>query len=166
MSCGATAALSADSAPAASFAAMSSAPAKNPNFGSTLITFCHAATVVTVASHASGAPVTQAYAFLFAVLMMMAVDTDNAIAASIWLEIPNSGHRMLIPPLGSITPMYRKYHQPATLSVLEMITDGYQDVRPNGAEMCPSRSCNMKRPTRVPASIVVRMNTASNMMAK
>ena len=30
----------------------------------------------------------------------------------------------------------------------------------------PAASCSMKRPTRVPASTVVRMNTASNMMAK
>src|SRR5690349_16595821 len=32
--------------------------------------------------------------------------------------------------------------------------------------MLPSVSCNMNRPTRVPASTVVRMNSASNMMAK
>ena len=43
---------------------------------------------------------------------------------------------------------------------------GYQDVRPSGSEMWPSSSWSMKRPTRVPASIVVRMKTASNMIAK
>jgi hypothetical protein len=32
--------------------------------------------------------------------------------------------------------------------------------------MLPSVSCNMKRPTLVPASTVVRMNRASNMIAK
>ena len=31
---------------------------------------------------------------------------------------------------------------------------------------CPSMSCTMKRPTRVPASSVVRMKSASNMIAK
>ena len=43
---------------------------------------------------------------------------------------------------------------------------GYQDVLPSGLQMWPSISCSMKRPTRVPASIVVRMNSASNMIAK
>ena len=43
---------------------------------------------------------------------------------------------------------------------------GYQEVRPSGFQKCPPSSWNMKRPTRVPASSVVRMNSASNMMAK
>ena len=43
---------------------------------------------------------------------------------------------------------------------------GYHDVRPSGAQTWPSSSCSMKRPTRVPASSVVRMNSASNMIAK
>ena len=43
---------------------------------------------------------------------------------------------------------------------------GYHDVRPSAGDRWPSSSCSMKRPTRVPASIVVRMNTASNMIAK
>src|SRR4051812_5867944 len=47
-----------------------------------------------------------------------------------------------------------------------MMTDGYQEVRPIAGHTCDNASCNMNRPTRVPASKVVRMNTASNMMAK
>ena len=43
---------------------------------------------------------------------------------------------------------------------------GYHEVRPNGAQRWPASSWNMKRPTRVPVSTVVRMNSASNMMAK
>ncbi len=43
---------------------------------------------------------------------------------------------------------------------------GYQDVRPSGFQMWPASSWSMNRPTRVPVSIVVRMNSASNMMAK
>ena len=43
---------------------------------------------------------------------------------------------------------------------------GYHEVRPSGAQACPASSWNMKRPTRVPVSTVVRMNRASNMMAK
>jgi hypothetical protein len=33
------------------------------------------------------------------------VATVKAMQASIWLEMPNSGQRMLTPPLGSMTPM-------------------------------------------------------------
>ena len=43
---------------------------------------------------------------------------------------------------------------------------GFQDTRPIGFQTLPSVSCSMKRPTRVPASTVVRMNRASNMIAK
>ncbi len=43
---------------------------------------------------------------------------------------------------------------------------GYQPVRPSGFQMWLSRSWTMKRPTRVPASITVRMKRASNMIAK
>ena len=39
-------------------------------------------------------------------------------------------------------------------------------VSPSDGTNCPSRSCRMNRPTRVPASSVVRMNNASNMIAK
>src|SRR5262249_17316014 len=44
--------------------------------------------------------------------------------------------------------------------------EGYQLVRPIGRQTWPSASCTMKRPTRVPASRTVRMNSASNMIAK
>ena len=43
---------------------------------------------------------------------------------------------------------------------------GYHEVRPSGAQTWPASSCSMNRPTRVPVSSVVRMNSASNMMAK
>src|SRR6185437_12190035 len=43
---------------------------------------------------------------------------------------------------------------------------GYHDTRPNGSQTWRPRSWSMKRPTRVPASSVVRMKSASNMMAK
>ena len=43
---------------------------------------------------------------------------------------------------------------------------GYQPVLPSGFQKCPKTSCNMKRPTRVPASMMVRMKRASNMIAK
>ena len=43
---------------------------------------------------------------------------------------------------------------------------GYHEVRPSGFQTWPASSWSMKRPTRVPASSVVRMNSASNMMAK
>ena len=53
-----------------------------------------------------------------------------------------------------------------TTRALLMMIDGYQEVFAIGFHACPRKSCSMKRPTRVPASSVVRMNTASNMMAK
>src|ERR687894_199520 len=43
---------------------------------------------------------------------------------------------------------------------------GSQEVRPKGAQTLPTRSWIMTRPTRVPASTVVRMKSASNMIAK
>jgi hypothetical protein len=43
---------------------------------------------------------------------------------------------------------------------------GVQETQPIGFHTLPSVSCSMKRPTRVPASTVVRMNNASNMIAK
>ena len=39
-------------------------------------------------------------------------------------------------------------------------------VRLSDGTKLPSRSCSMKRPARVPASTAVRMNSASNRMAK
>src|ERR671920_112813 len=43
---------------------------------------------------------------------------------------------------------------------------GSQEVRAKGRQTLPTRSWIMNLPTRVPASTVVRMNNASNMMAK
>src|SRR5438128_11786749 len=97
---------------------------------------------------------------------MIVVATHNATVASNWLQMPNSGHSELIPPSGSFTPCHRKYPQAATISPLVNRMDGYQLVRPSGFHTCPNASCNMKRPTRVPASSTVRMNSASNMSAK
>ena len=50
--------------------------------------------------------------------------------------------------------------------VLEYIEGRTLAMRPIAGTTFPSRSCNMNRATRVPASTVVRMNSASNMMAK
>src|SRR5258707_6518934 len=56
--------------------------------------------------------------------------------------------------------------QPKTTSAVEMIVPGIHDVFSNGFQARPRNSWTMKRATRVPVSIVVRMNSASNMMAK
>ncbi len=96
----------------------------------------------------------------------MVVATHKATVASSWLEIPNSGHSELIPPSGSFTPCQRKYPHDPTISALVAKMLGYQLVRPSGFQMCPRPSWSMKRPTRVPASRMVSMNNASNMMAK
>ncbi len=94
------------------------------------------------------------------------VATHSAIAASIWFAMPNSGHRLLMPPSGSIVPIVEEVAPAATTSPLQISTLGYQLVRPSAGTTLPSRSCSMKRATRVPASTVVRMNSASNMIAK
>src|SRR5687768_5616563 len=78
--------------------------AKKPMRGSSLVIFWKAAVVVTVTSHASGRPGTQAWRSR-PDLTKIAVTTASAMAASIWFAIPNSGHRMLMPPFGSSTPM-------------------------------------------------------------
>src|SRR5215208_3500964 len=52
------------------------------------------------------------------------------------------------------------------MRALAMRLPGNQEVRANGLHTLPMRSWIMNRPTRVPASTVVSMNRASNMMAK
>src|SRR3712207_9382163 len=52
------------------------------------------------------------------------------------------------------------------MRALAMMLPGSQEGRAKGLQTLPTRSWIMKRPTRVPASTVVKMNRASNMMAK
>src|SRR5215218_8720486 len=52
------------------------------------------------------------------------------------------------------------------MRALAMMLPGNQEVRAKGLQTLPTRSWIMNRPTRVPASTVVRINSASNMMAK
>ena len=80
--------------------------------------------------------------------------------------MPKRGQRVLMPPSGSITPCRRNHPHPPTTAADAKIDPGYQEVRPSGSQTCPAISWNMKRPTRVPVSTVVRMKSASNMMAK
>ena len=47
-----------------------------------------------------------------------------------------------------------------------MMLPGRHDRSPNLFQTLPIVSCSMNRPTRVPASTAVRMNSASNMIAK
>src|SRR6516164_10608125 len=80
----------------------------NPTLGSELNTFSSPAVVVHTTSHVAGTSVTSAKRSRF-ILNRTTVHTVSAIAASIWLAVPNSGHNVQIPPNGSITPAYRKY---------------------------------------------------------
>ena len=75
----------------------------NPTFGSGLSTFSSPAVIVQTTSHVAGTIVTHANRSRF-ILNRTTVHTVNAIAASIWLAVPNSGHSVQIPPNGSITP--------------------------------------------------------------
>ena len=43
---------------------------------------------------------------------------------------------------------------------------GFHETSPYFFQTLPTVSCSMNRPTRVPASTAVRMNSASNMIAK
>ena len=58
------------------------------------------------------------------------------------------------------------YPQPATMMAVQIQAPGRQEVSLNFGMKLPMVSCSMKRATRVPASTAVRMNSASNMMAK
>src|ERR1041384_767091 len=65
-----------------------------------------------------------------------------------------------------IDPVRMKYAHPKTTSDVEISVPGSQLVFSNDFHPRPRNSCTMKRPTRVPVSIVVRMKSASNMIAK
>ena len=49
---------------------------------------------------------------------------------------------------------------------VDRIADGHQSRFPSGFQTFPRNSWTRNRPIRVPVSIVVRMNSASNMIAK
>ena len=63
-------------------------------------------------------------------------------------------------------PVQRKYPHDNTTSVVARRFPGSQSVRSNFFQTRPPNSWTMNRATRVPASIVVRIKSASNMMAK
>src|SRR5215212_10110334 len=93
-------------------------------------------------------------------LRITAVPTQSATAASNWLAIPNIGQ------ICEIEPVRMKYDQAKTTAKVEISVPGSQLVFSNGFQARPRNSWTMKRATRVPVSIVVRMKSASNMMAK
>ncbi|MCY1287454.1 hypothetical protein D9M70_364490 [compost metagenome] len=80
--------------------------------------------------------------------------------------MPNSGHSVLMPPSGSITPWYNSQPHKATQPAVAMRLAPQESVRLSAGTNSPSRSCSMKRPARVPASTAVRMNSASKRIAK
>src|SRR5437763_5854989 len=91
---------------------------------------------------------------------MTDVPTHSATAASCGLAVANIGQ------ICEIEPVRMKYEQAKTTAKVEISVPGSQFVFSNGAQARPRNSCTMKRATRVPVSTVVRMNSASNMMAK
>ena len=74
-----------------------------------------------------------------------------------------------MPPSGSVTPISRiaPHRTTTTTEQIQAPTrhDGSRNLR-SGPPMLPRLSESMNRATRVPASTVVRMNSASNMIAK
>src|SRR5262245_40410972 len=93
-------------------------------FGSGLNTFSNPDVVVLASSQ--DASVTSAKRSRF-IVNSTTVHSVNAIAASIWLAVPNRGHSVQMPPNGSITPTYRKYPHNTTESA-DPITLLVQDV--------------------------------------
>src|SRR5664280_2543269 len=71
-----------------------------------------------------------------------------------------------MPPIGSFTPTYNMYPHNATTTALADQDAGFHEMSAYLCQTLPIVSCSMKRPTRVPASTAVRMNNASNMIAK
>ena len=74
-----------------------------------------------------------------------------------------------MPPSGSVTPISSIEPQAATTMMLHTQAPTFQlgsRSRRSGPPRLLKPSESMNRATRVPASMVVRMNSASNMMAK
>ena len=88
------------------------------------------------------------------------VTTASAITASNWLAMPNIGQMV------STEPVQIKAPQPAVTTAVDSTAPGSQSVRSNAGYTLPNDSCTRNRAIRVPVSIVVRMNRASNMIAK
>ncbi len=129
--------------------------------------FWYDAESVTVSSHTSGRPGIQAQRN--SPIFITTVKTRHrAMQASSWLAMPKSGNSVLMPPSGSVTPMTRIEPQPMTTIAEQTQAPTRQDGSLNFPRpgMLPIASENMKRATRVPASMVVRMNSASNITAK
>ena len=88
------------------------------------------------------------------------VTTHRAIAASSWLAMPNMGQMVWMEPVQISEP------QPMVTSAVQSQTPGHQSIFWNFGEKLPRTSWSRNRAMRVPVSIVVRMKSASNMMAK
>src|SRR6266480_4638556 len=113
----------------------------------------------------SGNSVTKTYLVL-CILIRIVVSRQSATTESNWLANPKSGQRELMPPRGSTTPSYKNQPHADTSSTLEKRFALHERVLPSGRQRFPRKSWSKKRPTRVPASMVVRINKASNMIAK
>src|SRR5947208_1041032 len=103
--------------------------------------------------------VVQAY-FTRPALRITAVPTHSATAASSRKAMPNIGQ------ICEIEPVRMKYDQAKTTAKVGISVPGSQFVFSNGFQARPRNSWAMQRATRVPVSTVVRMNSASNMLAK
>src|SRR3954467_385558 len=77
--------------------------ARNPIRGFESKIFCQAAVSVHTSTQQAGTRVTQAKPSRF-ILNSTLVHRIKATPASIWLEMPNNGHKVLMPPKGSTTP--------------------------------------------------------------
>ncbi|MNQ76275.1 hypothetical protein D3C85_911060 [compost metagenome] len=90
--------------PAASASWYFRAWARKPILTSGCSSFWKPAVRVQISSQTAGTAVAQAKRSRF-ILNRTTVPRIRATAASIWLAMPNSGHRLLMPPRGSTTPV-------------------------------------------------------------
>ena len=160
------------------FSSATASAARNPMRGDSWNIFCHPAVPVTVSSQTKGINVTSAsFADLGPrapdvapprnpVFSRMVVARQSAMAASSWLAMPKMGQSALVPPSGFRTALMSTKPQPATINAVATMLAKTDRVFPSGLQTWPRKSWSRYRPTRVPASSVVRMNNASNMMAK
>src|SRR5207253_7744404 len=94
---------------------------------------------------------------VFCILIRIVVHRQSAITESSWFASPKSGQSVLMPPSGSTTPSYKNQPHAATSRTLEKKFAVHERVFPSGRHTFPNKSCNKNRPTRVPASIVVKI---------
>src|SRR5882672_5761945 len=91
---------------------------------------------------------------------MNEVPTAKAITANSWFDTPNKGQMVSMLPVTARYPHATHTTAPTAETLSQLV------VEPSGDHTCRATSWKRYRATRVPVSSAVKMNTASNMIAK